>query len=386
VDVHLAIRFRTIKGISMANSYTYDPDAWHPVIAGLVAGAIAAIVAAVVSLPLRSPDEIVANSLSVVIGSLVLGAMSGVLWRRLRVSDNGLKVYGWTMAGGFVATMMAASLVDVFFLDNLTPYAAPLTAIIFLTLGFLVPLLAGVTAPVWIAAVPILIALALGIGLFGRGNVVSGELSLDDLEPVTTSTTVANSDTTVPQVEEPPAPDASTELTGEVALPGDLAPSYTSTTGIATYTVQEILQGLSAEGVGASESVVGTFVPSGEFSFVLDLQSFSSDQSRRDSRVPGWFEEFPLGRFAGDSFALPASAAVGDIEMFSVTGELTVNDISLPTTWTIEARLESNGTLSITGETDIVLSDFDVPVVSSGFVTMTDAAHLEILISAEPAG
>jgi hypothetical protein len=232
----------------------------------------------------------------------------------------------------------------------------------------------------------VLIALGLGIGLFGRGNVASGELSLDDLDTVTTTTVAASADTDVPQIEEPPAPEVASELSGDIALPGDLAASYTSTSGIATYTVKEILQGLSSEGVGASDSVVGTFVPNGEFSFVLDLQSFVSDQSRRDGRVRGWFDDFPLGTFEGDSFELPASAVVGGVETFQLTGDMTVNAITLPATWVIEARLESNGTLSIKGETDIVLSDFDVPVVTSGFVTMTDAAHIEILLSAEPSG
>jgi hypothetical protein len=63
-----------------------------------------------------------------------------------------------------------------------------------------------------------------------------------------------------------------------------------------------------------------------------------------------------------------------------------VNGITLPSRWIIQARIESNGTLAIKGETDIVLSDFDVPVISSGFVTMTDAAHIEVLLVAEPAG
>ena len=366
----------------MADTYTYDPNAWHPAVAGLVAGAIAAIVAALVSLPLRSPDEIVANSLSVVIGSLVLGLASGMLWRRIRLTDSALKLYGWTMVGGFVVTMMAASLVDVFFIDDLAPYAAPLTAIIFLTLGFLVPLLAGVTAPVWIAAVPILLALALGLGLFGRGNVASGELSLDD---IATPTTIASTGQTVaPQIEEPPSSEADDGATGEVALPGDLASSYTAVTGIATYTVKENLQGLSTEGVGESTTVTGMVTPSGAFSFTLDLQSFASDQRRRDSKVEDWFEAFPEGRFSGDAFELPSTAVVGEVEIFEITGDLTVNDITLPATWLIEARLEANGSLSITGETDIILSAFDVPVISSGFVTMQDAAHIEILISAEP--
>jgi polyisoprenoid-binding protein YceI len=370
----------------MANSYTYDPDAWPPTVAGLVAGAIAAIVAALVSLPLRSPDEIVANSLSIVIGSLVLGFASGMLWRRVRLADNAHKVYGWTMAGGFVVTMMAASLVDVFFLDNVTPYAAPLTAIIFLTLGFLVPLLAGVTAPVWLAAVPVLIALGLGVGLFGRGNVASGELSLDDIDAETTTTQVAGSTTDVTQTEETPSTEAISELSGDVTLPGDLAPSYTATAGIATYTVKEILQGLSTEGVGESESVEGTFTPNGSFTFTLDLQSFTSDQSRRDGKVRDWFADFSQGTFTGDSFDLPPLATVGEAETFELSGDLTVNAITLPATWTIEARLESNGSLSMQGETDIVLSVYDVPVISSGFVTMTDAAHIEILLSAVPTG
>jgi hypothetical protein len=232
----------------MANSYTYDPDAWHPAVAGLVAGAIAAIVAALVSLPLRSPDEIVANSLSVVIGSLILGLVSGMLWRRLRLTDNAHKVYGWTMAGAFVVTMMATSLVDVFFLDNLAPYAVPLTAIIFLTLGFLVPLLAGVTAPVWVAAIPLLVALALGIGLFGRGNVASGELSLDDLDSATPTTVTTSASTEVPQVEEPESPDVASSTSGEVTLPEDLAPA----TSRASYRISR--EGTARFGTGSMSS------------------------------------------------------------------------------------------------------------------------------------
>lgn len=370
----------------MEDSYAYDPDAWHPTIAGLVAGSIAAIVAALVSLPLRSPDEIVANSLSVVIGPLVLGLTAGMLWRRLRAADNAHKAYGWTMAGGFVATMMAASLVDIFFLDNVAPYAAPLTAIIFLTLGFLVPLLAGVTAPLWVAAIPVLVALGLGVGLLGRGNVASGELSLGDLDPVTTTTVLETAAAAAPKLEGSSTPGAASDLSGEISLPTGLAPFYTATTGIATYTVKEVLRGLSSEAVGATDAVEGTFVPQGPFSFSIDLRSFTSDQSRRDGKVREWFDDFPSGTFSGESFDLPPSATVGEVETFELTGDLTVNGITHRATWSIEARFEANGTLSIRGDTDIVLSDFGIPVLSSGFVTMTDAAHLEILISAEPAG
>lgn len=208
----------------MSSSYTYNPDSWHPVLAGAVAGAIAAIVAGLVSLPLRSPDEIVANSLSVVLVSIVLGLFAGGLWRRLRATNNAEKVFAWSMVGAFFAVAAAIALADLFALSNLAPYAGPLAVIIFITLGFFVPMLSRVTAPAWVAAIPIVIALALGIGLFGRGNVASGELSLDDLDTPSTETTIAATNDT-----------AAEALTGTVAIPGDLAASYVVASGIATY-------------------------------------------------------------------------------------------------------------------------------------------------------
>jgi polyisoprenoid-binding protein YceI len=98
----------------------------------------------------------------------------------------------------------------------------------------------------------------------------------------------------------------------------------------------------------------------------------------------GWFQEFPKGTFSGTEFDMPPSATVGESVTFPVEGVLTINDITLPATWQVEARVESDGTLSIQGETDIVLSDFNIPVVTGGFVTMEDSAHLEILVSAAP--
>ncbi|KAA3640738.1 MAG: hypothetical protein DWP92_02465 [Armatimonadetes bacterium] len=364
-------------------TYTFDPDAWHPAVAGAVAGSIAAIVAALVSVPLRSPDEIIANSLSVVLVAIVLGLVSGMLWRRLRAGRSPQKVFAWAMFGGFIVAMLAVSLGQAFLLDNLIAYAAPLAAIIFVTLGFLVPLLSRVTAPLWIAAIPVLIALGLGVGLFGRGNVASGELSLDDLAP---TTTVASVTTTASEQQGSPDGARDTTLTtetGVISIPEDLADSYTVSSGIATYEVPEILRGLSTVGVGRSESVGGSFSPDGSFTFTLDMLSFTSDQGRRDSKVREWFEDHPRGTFEGTTFTLPSTATVGSPITFDVTGDLTVNDITLETTWLIEARLETNGTLSIKGETDIVLSDFDVPV-TTGLVTMEDSAHLEVLVSAAP--
>ena len=357
----------------MTNRYTYNPGTWPPVLAGAVAGSIAAMVAGLLSLILRSPDEIIANSVTVVLVSIILGLLSGELWRKLRARRNAEKTFAWSMVGAFFVAASVIALADLFALSNLAEYAGPLALIIFITLGFFIPMLSRVTAPVWVAAIPIVIAIALGIGLFGRGNVASGELSLDDL------------DTTSAQTAETAAGDSAGDtVAGTVALPADLAASYVVTSGIATYSVDETLNGLSTQGVGSTETVSGTVAPGGIFTFDIDLSTFTSDQGRRDSKVQGWFDEFPIGTFSSDSFDLPEVAVVGEILTLTVPGTMTVNTIDQPSEWAVEARLEPNGDLSLQGETDIVLSDFDIPVIAIPFVTMSDAARIEVLLTLTP--
>jgi hypothetical protein len=154
----------------VSDTYVYDPDAWPPALAGVVAGAIGAIVAAIIGWILtggivENPHDYV-NSLTVVIVSLALGFIAGMLWRRLRAMDNAATVFSWTLVGGGVATLAAVLIVDQTVLSSLAPHTLPLFAVIFITLGFFTPIMSRVTAPTWIAAIPILLALAIGVGLF----------------------------------------------------------------------------------------------------------------------------------------------------------------------------------------------------------------------------
>jgi len=154
----------------LTDQYTFDPDAWPPALAGLVAGALGAIVAAIIGAILTAsvvdqPHDY-ANSLSVVIISLVLGWISGMLWHRLRAADGASKVFAWTLVGAFVATLSAVLIVDQTVLKSLAPWAIPLAIVIFITLAFFTPLLSRAHAPQWTAAIPVVIALALGFGLF----------------------------------------------------------------------------------------------------------------------------------------------------------------------------------------------------------------------------
>lgn len=167
----------------MTDSYTFDPSSWNPILAGVVAGAIAAIVAALIALMLDSPNETTGNSLVIVLIALTIGAASGLLWRRLRANANAMRTFGWTIAGGFFITLVAISIADQTAIDNLIQYAVPLSAVIFITVGFITPLLDGVTAPQWVAIIPIVIALAIGIAFLSRDTTEPAEISL----PTTTT-------------------------------------------------------------------------------------------------------------------------------------------------------------------------------------------------------
>lgn len=162
----------------MTDSYTYDPDSWNPILAGVVAGAIAAIIAALLALMLDSPNSTASNSLVVVLLALAIGAASGFLWRRVRATHNPIRTFGWTIAGGFVITLIAITIADQSAVDNLIRYAVPLASVVFITVGFITPLLDGVTAPQWVAIIPVLIALLMGVALLGTDTTPAAEVSL----------------------------------------------------------------------------------------------------------------------------------------------------------------------------------------------------------------
>ncbi len=355
----------------MSSSYTYDPHALDPWLAGLTAGAVGAIAGTLLAFTLRSPDEIIANSLTVTVGALLIGLASGWLWRRVRATDNGLATFRWAMVGGFFAALIAIAIVDQTALGNLIGYGVPVAALIFVTVGLLTPYFATVHWPMWAVAIPVIVAFGLAVGLFGRGNVASGELSLSDL----TTTTLAPPSVSNPGVETTAAP--------TTTLPTGPLSEFVITQGSATWTVPETLRGLSARAVGRSDELVGTIIVGKGFEFTIDLTTFQSDQPRRDSFVRDLFASDPIARFTASEFQLP-DAPDGEVVTMQVAGTLTVNGVDREVVWDVEARKDGTVVL-VTGELDIALTDFDIPPPNLGFVEVEDEAHLEVLFEARGA-
>ena len=148
-------------------------------IAGIVAGSISAVAAALVSLPLRSPDDALLNSVTVTLAALAAGVAAGLLWRVSSPKRRGLLIFAglWTAAFAVVAVICVAGETQ---LDNFIGFALPLAAIVFPVTGVLTVLLAGsYLAGRWqLAAVAAVIALAVGIPLAGQGDQESGRLEL----------------------------------------------------------------------------------------------------------------------------------------------------------------------------------------------------------------
>ncbi len=139
---------------------------------------------------------------------------------------------------------------------------------------------------------------------------------------------------------------------------------------------------IEAVGVGRSERLSGTLDLTGTSEISVDLTTFVSDQSRRDRRVNGLFAADPIATFRTSELTLPATYTEGEVYATDITGELTVNSVTRTVTWSVEARLTGNQ-LDVTGELDIVLTDFEVqPPSIGGFVVVEDEARLEVLFSA----
>ena len=148
--------------------------------AGITAGAISAIIAVLVSLPLKSPDDALLNSASVGIASLLVGLLSALMWRMLINTEKHVKNYLilWAVSSVTVGSMLISAFAVQ--LDNLVPFALPLTIIVCVITGVLTPVFGRDPSPLkwWAAPAAVALALALAIPLAEVGDQESGRLEL----------------------------------------------------------------------------------------------------------------------------------------------------------------------------------------------------------------
>jgi polyisoprenoid-binding protein YceI len=167
----------------------------------------------------------------------------------------------------------------------------------------------------------------------------------------------------------------------------------------ARYRVREQLARVSlpSDAIGSTKSISGTIVAktdgtivSSASKFVVDLRTLKSDQNQRDNFLGGnvlQTNQYPYAVFIptsieGLSLPLADSADVS----FTLTGDLTIRNVTKPVTWTVTGKVQ-NGEATGTATTSFTFEYFNlqqpqVPVVLS----VVDNITLELDLNLQPAG
>ena len=156
----------------------------------------------------------------------------------------------------------------------------------------------------------------------------------------------------------------------------------------AGYRVKEVLFGQSAEAVGRTSDISGTFTIAGTEvtagSFTVDMTTVTSDQSRRDGQFHGRIMEtstYPTATFALtspiDLGTLPADGAQIDVQ---ATGKLTLHGTTKTVTFPVQAK-RTGATIAVAGSIPVTFADYDISNPSGGPAQTEDNGELEFRLN-----
>lgn len=181
------------------------------------------------------------------------------------------------------------------------------------------------------------------------------------------------------------------------AGPGETIYRIDATGSSASYAVEETIAGQGAgTAEGTTQAIAGDIAlnrgrpaESRVGDIVIDLRQLRSDNSLRDRRIRADFlasDDHPLARFATTSVeGMPATLPeTGDIT-FTLVGDLTVKETTLPAEWDVTARMVGEE-LTATATTVVAMSAYDIgPISIAGLVRTEDEVTLTLeLVAADP--
>jgi polyisoprenoid-binding protein YceI len=163
----------------------------------------------------------------------------------------------------------------------------------------------------------------------------------------------------------------------------------------AKYVVEETLSGLPATAVGVTTDVTGEIYLTAEglsdefeSKFMVDLSTLATDESRRDNYVRSNVLEtsqFQFAEFVIDALdGFPAGYVEGDEATLTLSGMMTIKDVSLPVTFTVLAR-QSGDILTATADTEFLMSDFGIDPPQVAIAKAKDGVVLQVVIIAQEA-
>ena len=153
------------------------------------------------------------------------------------------------------------------------------------------------------------------------------------------------------------------------------------------YRINESINGFDTTANGRTQAINGVFtiagtqVATGEFT--VDMTTFASDSSRRDSAFNGRIMD--VATFPTTSFVLTQPIDFGEVPAdgatitASATGDLTLRGTTLSVTFDVEATFQS-GRVGVLGQIPIVFADYDIPNPSNASITTEDNGLLEFVL------
>jgi polyisoprenoid-binding protein YceI len=164
----------------------------------------------------------------------------------------------------------------------------------------------------------------------------------------------------------------------------------------ASYEVQEqfLNRNLPNMAVGKTKAISGELElsldgqPTGTIRTVsVDLRTLTSDSPRRDNIIrERWLQsnKYPLATFVSTQVdGAPASYTEGQEVRFTITGDMTIRDVTKPVTWDVTGKLQGD-TITGTATTKILMKDFgfDPPAIA-GVLTVRDGVTLKLTFTAK---
>lgn len=196
---------------------------------------------------------------------------------------------------------------------------------------------------------------------------------------------------TPPPDEEPAgAPSTPTPAPEATALSGSVRFVVVPEESEARYRVREQLAGVSlpSDAVGVTQAISGTVVinldgsiDAAQSRFVVDLSTLRSDESRRDNFLRQntlLTDQYPNAMFVPAQVSgIPAEIPESGEVSFTLTGDLTLLEVTRPVDWDVTARIEGDRVIG-QATTIITFDDFNLvqPRVQS-VLSVEDTIRLE---------
>jgi len=150
--------------------------------------------------------------------------------------------------------------------------------------------------------------------------------------------------------------------------------------------------------VGSTQAIEGQFqldpeqpaAPLGDNTFTVRLNTLTSNQTKRDEYIreirddggPS-FDAYPVATFNATGIEGVSNANAGGRQLIlKLSGDLTVREISRPTTFDVKAQLTGD-TLTGVGTSRFQLSDFGIgPITFHDVLTVADEVGIEVQFTA----